>query len=148
MQMEIFKLEQDLELFCVTARSFPHDIKNAFDQLVKLIGETEGRTFFGISYQAGSNSIIYKAAVQESYKGEGVKLGCEPFTLKQGEYITETISNWMEDINSIGATFLKLGDSRPDTTFPCVEWYKGPDVMCMVRLDKAKNYKSGFPHGK
>ncbi len=138
--MEIFKLEQDRELFCVTARSFPHDIKNAFDQLVRLIGEIEGRTFFGISYQAGTNAIIYKAAVEEAHKGEGVRLGCESFTLQKGEYITETLKNWMEDPNSIGITFMKLGDSRPDTTFPCVEWYKGADVMCMVKLEE--NFKS------
>ena len=136
--MEIYKLENDLDLFCITARSFPHDIKNAFDQLVKLIGSTEGRTFFGISFEEEKGAIIYKAAVLESYTGEGDRLGCENFTMQKGEYITETIKDWMKDVSSIGKTFSKLGESRPDTTFPCIEWYKGPDVMCMVRLQSEK----------
>ena len=136
--MEVYSLENDLELFCVTARSFPHDIKEAFDQLVGLIGGIEGRTFFGISYQTEGGEIIYKAAVLELYKGEGELLGCERFLFEKGDYITETIPNWMEDPRSIGTTFRKLVDSLPDITFPCVEWYKGHDVMCMVRLEKAK----------
>lgn len=136
--MEIYTLEDDLDLFCVTAQSFPHDIKGAFDKLVSLIRGTEGRTFFGISYQTDAGEIIYKAAVLELCEGEGKMLDCELYRLEKGDYITETIKNWMQDIRSIGTTFRKLGDSLPDTTFPCVEWYKGQDVMCMVRLDPEK----------
>jgi len=136
--MEVYTLENDLELFCVTARSFPHEIKEAFDRLVRLIGGTDGRTFFGISYQTDRGEIIYKAAVQELQPGEGEELGCESFRLEKGDYITETLINWMEDPRSIGTTFMKMVDSLPETIFPCVEWYKGDDVMCMVRLEPAK----------
>ncbi len=136
--MEVFELENDMKMFCVTARSFPHDIKAAFDELVRLIKGTDGRTFFGISYQKESGSIIYKAAVLETYEGEGESLGCEPYILENGEYITETITDWMKDVSSIGTTFRRLVDSQPDTTFPCVEWYNGHDVMCMVKLETVK----------
>lgn len=134
--METYLLKEDLKLFCIKARSFPHDIKEAFDKLINLLPTTDGRTFFGISYQTSSGEIIYKAAVLESYEGEGVSLGCESYTVKKGEYLAETIYNWMKDVTSIGSAFRKMVDSRSDTTFPCVEWYQGDDVMCMVRIEK------------
>jgi hypothetical protein len=136
--MHTYHLENDLSLLCVKAESFPHDIKKAFDQLVALISGIEGRTFFGISYQLPSDEIIYKAAALELTEGEGEKLGCETYLLKKGKYICETLHNWMKDPSSIGACFKKMIDTRTDTVFPCVEWYKGPDVKCMVRLDQDK----------
>ena len=132
--MEVYTLKEDLKLFCVKAKSFPHDIAAAFDKLVKLLPTMEGRTFFGVSYQASSGEIIYKAAVLESYEGEGQKLGCEPYTVKKGEYVSEMIHHWRKDVTSIGAAFKRLTDSRTDTTFPCVEWYYNEDVMCMIRI--------------
>ena len=75
--MEIYQLEQDLKVFCVEAHSFPHDIAMAFEELVSRIGTTEGRTFFGVSYQTTGGIIIYKAAVLESFPHEGRMLGSE-----------------------------------------------------------------------
>ena len=136
--MEIYRLEKDLKLFSVQAESFPHDIKKAFDKLVSLLPGMEGRNFFGISYQTDSGEIIYKAAVEQTFEGEGEKLGCESLVLQKGEYISEMIHDWMKDVSSIGACFGKLVNSRPDIVFPCVECYMGPDVRCMVRLDDQK----------
>jgi hypothetical protein len=135
--MEIHELKEDMELFSVTAGSFPHDIGAAFHDLLSRLDDPEGRVFFGISYLADNCEIIYKAAVLEKFKGEGEKLGCEPLLIKKGKYIAETVFDWKKDIGSIGAVFRKLS-SRPDVSFPCIEWYKGEDVMCMIRLEPEK----------
>ena len=126
-----------MKIFCVTAKSFPYDIKGAFGSLISKLPSIEDRTFFGVSYQTMSGEMIYKAAVLESFNGESEQYACESFTIQKGEYITETLKNWRQDEESIGTTFKKLADARPDTTFPCVEWYQGQDVMCMVRIDKS-----------
>jgi len=136
--MEIFNLDKNLNLFSVTAESFPHDIGGAFHRLVNMLPDPAGRVFFGISYLTPECEIIYKAAVLESYEGEGKKLGCESLVVEKGKYISETIHDWKKDMGSIGATFRKLS-GRPDTLFPCVEWYRDEDVICMVRLATEKD---------
>jgi len=132
-----------MKIFCVTAKSFPYEIKQAFGSLINLLPSIENRTFFGIAYQNEQGEMIYKAAVLESFDGEAEKIGCEKFTIERGEYLSETLKNWKKDESLIGLTFKKFADSKYNATFPCVEWYQGDDVMCMVRLEKEKklNYK-------
>ena len=127
-----------MKIFCVTAKSFPYEIKQAFGLLINKLSNVEGRTFFGIAYQSEQGDMIYKAAVLESFEGEAEKLGCEKFTIEKGEYLTETLKDWKKDESQIGLTFRKFSDSKYNATFPCVEWYQGDDVMCMVRLEEEK----------
>ena len=126
-----------MKIFCVTAKSFPYEIKQAFGRLISMLSSIEDRTFFGIAYQNKMGDMIYKAAVLESYDGEGEKLGCEKFTIEKGEYLVETLKDWKRDESLIGLTFRKFSESKYNATFPCVEWYKGDDVMCMVKIDNA-----------
>ncbi len=124
-----------MKIFCVTAKSFPYEIKQAFGALINLLPTTEGRTFFGIAYQNNEGDMIYKAAVLESFEGEGKKLDCEEFTIEKGQYLTETLKDWKKDESMIGTTFKKFAESNYNAAFPCVEWYQGDDVMCMVKLE-------------
>ena len=140
--MEVYTLKNDLKTFCVTAKSFPYEIRQAFGTLISLLPSVNDRTFFGVSYQNHDGDMIYKAAVLESYDGEAEKLCCEKFTIEKGEYLTETLRNWKKDETLIGATFRKFADSNYHATFPCVEWYRGDDVMCMVKLDRTSQEKS------
>lgn len=136
--MENYSLENDLKVFCVKARSFPDGIKQAFLTLEEMLPTTDGRIFFGLSYME-DGVIVYKAAVLEAYEGEGEENGCETFTIKKGEYLTETITDWRKKAERIGYAFeTLLADPRLDTTFPCVEWYRDPDVMCMIRIAHTK----------
>ena len=132
--MKIFTIEKEMNIFCVRAKSFPYEIKQAFSTLVSLLPTPEGRTFFGIAYQDEEGMMVYKAAVLESFKGEAEKLGCEKFRIEKGDYLTETLRNWKKDETMIGTTFKKISESNYPTTFPCVEWYRGNNVMCMVKL--------------
>ncbi len=137
--MKEYNQPNDLKLFYVTATSFPDGIKAAFEKLEKIIGDTKGRTFFGISHGTKEGKIIYKAAVLEQYEGEGEGKGCETFILKEGEYLAETISDWRKRMELIGETFKKLlADPRLDPQSYCVEWYKNGEVMCMVGINPVK----------
>jgi hypothetical protein len=133
--MGIYELKNDMKVFCVQAKSFPNDIGKAFGTLIGLLPTIEGRTFFGVSYEGKNHDMIYNAAVLESFEGEGAEYGCETFTIKKGEYLTEMLKGWKKEEGSIGLTFRKMSEVRTDTVFPCVEWYQGEDVMCMVRID-------------
>ncbi|HEV8513305.1 MAG TPA: hypothetical protein VGQ59_08510 [Cyclobacteriaceae bacterium] len=133
--MEIYTLKNNIEIFCVTARSFPYEIKQAFAALINLLPTVEGRTFFGIAFEDKNGDMIYKAAVLESFGGEAEKLGCEKFIIEKGDYLTETLKDWKKDESLIGLTFKKFSESKYNATFPCVEWYQGNDVMCMVKLE-------------
>jgi len=133
--MKRFALEKQMNTFCIKAHSFPYEIKRAFAELIGKLAATEGRTFFGISYTDQSGEIIYKAAVLESFRGEGEGLGCETFVIPKGDYLTITIKDWKKDELQIGAAFRQLTATKFDFNFPCVEWYQGHDVMCMVKLE-------------
>jgi hypothetical protein len=137
--MEKYHLKEDVKIFSVIAKSFPEGIGEAFKTLEKKLPTKESRTFYGISSKNEKGVIIYKAAVSESFEGEGEQYGCESFIIKKGKYLTETLKDWRKNEKIIGDTFMKLlADPRLDTTFPCVEWYKGDDVICMVRIDPSK----------
>jgi hypothetical protein len=135
--METYNLTKDMRLLCQQATSFPAGIETAFKELEKKIGGRDGRTFFGIS-RGSKDGIEYKAAVLESFEGEAEKLGLETYIVKKGEYKTETIMNWMQNIPKMGQAFQELcADPNLDRNSYCVEWYKGEtEVMCMVRLEK------------
>jgi predicted transcriptional regulator YdeE len=138
--MEKYNLPENIKVFCATAKSFPEGIQEAFITLDKMLSK-EGRTFYGISYKNETGGIVYKAAVSESFEGEAEQYGFETFVINKGEYLTETIADWMRHIEVIGRTFEKLlEEPEYDESYPCVEWYKSDkELMCMVRTkpDKA-----------
>jgi len=134
--MKSIFLEQDIKVFYVTATSFPGGIQAAYQKLHSLIGSPESRKFFGISYPETPSKIIYKAAVEERYPGEGEQLGCETFVIKKGHYISIYIKDFMKDIPKIGQSFQEIfADQGIDPNGCCVEEYvNDKDVRCMVRL--------------
>lgn len=140
--MEVYELKNDIKVFCVQAKAFPYDIKDAFGTLIKKLPAVEGRTFFGISYENKHHKMIYNAAVLEAFEGEGRKYNCESFVIKKGKYLSETLKNWKQDASSIGQTFKRMSEQRNDVMFPCVEWYEGEDVRCMVKIAKVKELRS------
>jgi hypothetical protein len=132
--MEIFKIEKDIRLLTIKARSFPDTIKEAFDLLEKNVPYTDKRIFFGLSKPEGGK-IVYRAAITAEPEEEADQYKLEEFTLKQGIYLTEKINNWMNAPQQIGPVFEKLlQDSRLDLSSYCVEWYQGNDVLCMVKI--------------
>jgi len=130
--METFILEKDIAVLYVTADSFPQGIEAAFDRIKQLV-PAEGRILFGLSAPEGG-PIVYKAAVEEKAKGEAEKYGCQETVIKKGKYIVSELKNWKEHVTEIGKIFDRLINSRPDLVAPCVEWYHGKDVRCMVRI--------------
>ncbi len=135
--METYVLNDDIKLVCVYATSFPEGITDAHEKLLALLSTQNNRKFYGISYPRGKGKIIYKAAAEESFGGEGDQLNLETFLVKKGEYIGSRIVNYADHLESIGKTFQKiLQDPRIDPHGCCVEKYLNEkDVQCMVRLE-------------
>ncbi len=139
--MEKYLLENDINLICITAKSFPEGILDSFDALHKVLqssNESIRRNLFGISYLGRDNKIIYKAAAQEAFDGEAWKLNCETYTVRKGIYNSIFISDFMSDIQSIGKAFNQLlSEPGIDMDGCCVEMYvNDKDVRCMVRLNQ------------
>ncbi len=133
--MERYNLEEDVKVFCATAKSFPENIQEAFITLEKMLSK-EGRTFYGISFKNEKSVVVYKATVSESFKGEAKKYGFESFMITKGAYLTETITEWRKKTRAIVNAVHKLhADPNSDDSFPCVQWYKSnKEVMCMVKV--------------
>ncbi len=138
--METYILENDIKVFCVTAKSFPNGIMEAFEKLHASVKTGDRGRQFGISRPNSKGQIVYKAALEELREGDAERFGCEPFVIKKGSYIFVDSLNFMKDLPSIGKAFHEL-TSQPgiDPNGYCVEWYLNQnDVRCMVRLDDNK----------
>jgi hypothetical protein len=133
--MESIRLDKNLQLICVRAASFPTGIKEAFEKLRQRDPSIGTRTFYGISH-GSENGIVYWAAVEEAFEGEGAALGLEPYTLKKGVYATETLENINSNEDQIGQAFGRLlKNPKLDRYGECIERYKNEaEVLCMVRL--------------
>lgn len=137
--METYYLPEDIKLVCVTAKSFPDGVMEAFEKLEKLLPPDEGRNLYGISYPDKNYNIIYKASA-ESFGKETKNPGLENFTILSGTYISIYIADFMSDMNGVRNAFNTL-ISYPliDPEGCCVETYVNQkDVRCMVRLDPNK----------
>lgn len=137
--MELYHLKDGIRVCCVTASSFPQGIQAAFEKLHSILPSLEGRILYGLS-RPENGTIVYKAAATETYEGEAVQYGCEPYVIPKGSYHTVLIKDFMKNVAAIGETFQQLiADPKIDPQGYCVEVYNNDkDVLCMVRLDPAQ----------
>ena len=128
-------LKNDIKVFGLHVQSFPNGIDKAFDELIKKTGDSAGnRNYYGIS-EFKNGKMYYYAAAEEKQDGEAEKFNYESYTIKGGEYFTETLKNWRAQTNCIKDIFSEMmQDNRVDKMKPCVEWYKNDEEMlCMVK---------------
>ena len=143
--MKKHELTEDIAVLYVPAESFPGGIQPAFDKLEERLSSKNNRKFFGISWPDQHGQILYKAAAEEKYDGEGKIYELDTFTIKKGTYISELIEDYKNNLPLIGTTFRQLlQHPELDTNSYCLEWYKGNDVLCMVKLDPAKKERSAI----
>ena len=133
---EIYKLNEDVQTFCVMAHAFPGDAQGCHARLRALLPTTAGRVFYGISHGDADGNIIYRAAVAEKFEGEAEQYSCERFTILAGQYLSQTIMQWQQNMGSMGAIFQEMiHDPRLDPMGYCVEWYKSDtELLCMAKL--------------
>jgi hypothetical protein len=134
--MEKYYIDKDVKVFYVTATSFPEGVGGAFQKLLSFLPKPNERVLYGISSLNEKGEIIYKAAVEESFQGEGEQNGCETYVIKKGEYSSELLLDWRKDESIIGRTFQRLL-KHPDLNKNgyCLEIYSNEkDVRCLVPL--------------
>jgi predicted transcriptional regulator YdeE len=133
--MEKLELREEIQLICFPAVSFPDGVEEAFSQLERKVQNTGDRVLFGISHGTKTGGITYKAAVKENFEGEARQLALDGFTIPKGTFLSTTVKNWKSNIEKMTAVFTNLlADPRLDTSCPCIEWYQGNDVVCMVKI--------------
>jgi len=135
--MENFEIAEDIQVYCIKAKSFPEGTLEAHQQLHSLIELSTERNYYGISSPTPPNSeIVYKAAVT-ALPGEDLSsLYLEIYTIKAGKYCYFDIPDFMNNIPEIETSFSKLIQLKNiDPEGACVEWYKNDDsCRCMVRV--------------
>lgn len=126
-----------LKVFGVHVKTFPFGIGAAFDALMNRMSGDRNRSYFGISELSLNGDILYYAAAEEMFEGEAKQYGYDIYIVKQGEYLTVTVTDWKKKTACIKDVFeAMLDDHRIDKRNPCIEWYKNEDEMvCMVKLD-------------
>jgi hypothetical protein len=133
--MMIVAIETDRKVFGEQVKTFPDKISEAFNSLMQKIPGGNQRSYYGISW-IEDGVIQYYAAAEQKSEGEALLYGAREFTLRGGDYLIETLNDWMLKVDSIKGIFeIMMEDSRIDTTSPAIEWYKSDKEMwCMMRL--------------
>ncbi len=133
--MEKFKLDKDIKVMYVTAKSFPEGIMDALNEIRSIVPDSNKRNLFGIS-RPENGKIVYRAGLEELEKDESKKYSCESTVIPKGEYISITVKDYTKNIQSIGNAIHKL-IAHPDIESEghCIEWYlNDKDMRCMVKL--------------
>jgi hypothetical protein len=135
--MEKYNIDRDIKVFYVTAASFPLGVGGAFQKLLSFLPKPNERVLYGISAPNEKGEIIYKAAAEESFQGEGEKNGCETYIIKKGEYWGELLPDWRKNESIVGETFRKLLKHPDlDKSGYCLEIYPNEkDVRCLVPIN-------------
>src|SRR5215471_19149060 len=97
--MEIINQNQNITLMGKQVKGFPSGVDKAFHDLIQKFGEK--RDYYGISWCEKDNSITYFAMTSESKPGEAKEQQLDSFTIEKGEYETQSIHNWRDQINCI-----------------------------------------------
>jgi hypothetical protein len=133
--MPTFSLDQPIELFCVTAASFPKEVQKAFRKLHDLIPADKPRDSFGLSWLGEDGQILYKAAIQEADPGELAAHDLETYVIRSGTYLYHDIPDFMNHISEIGSVFQELTrHPEIDPQGAAIEWYMRDVCRCMVAL--------------
>ena len=134
--METYIQQEDITVFGKQVRTFPNGIPQAFEALMKDVGE--GRVFYGISWLDDKDSVVYYAAAAEKFAGEAKQFSFETFVIEKGEYYSQALHNWMSNTDKIKEFFSSLMPQIwPDRSHPCIEWYQSNiDKLCMVKVPK------------
>lgn len=132
--MENFKIEKDINVVYINAKSFPDGVLAAHQKLHSIVPFTKERGYFGISYGNTEGGIIYKASAEIL---EGEKYDLEIFTIKKGNYLSVILKDYQKDISNIGKTFQKMmTNPRIDANGYCLEIYlNDKDMQCLVKLN-------------
>jgi|SRR6218665_4009174 len=134
--MDNYTIDKNIRTICVTADSFPDGIEEAHQKLHAMLTPIDRRQFFGISWPGTDGEMIYKAAASEMQTGEAEHLHAETFTIKEGPYNSFYITDYRENLDSIGKAFdLLTAEHETDPNGYCLEWYiNEKDVKCLVPL--------------
>jgi hypothetical protein len=110
-------------------------VGGAFSTLNAKLAGDNNRQLYGISHPAPNGVIIYRAAAQEAYPGEGKEKGLEIFLIRKGTYISLYLTDWKKDEVNIGRSFGKLlAYPGIDPNGYCLEIYNDNNVRCLVPL--------------
>lgn len=134
--MEIKNLPEDINVLYIKAESFPAGIRAAHEKLHSLVNEEHKRRYFGISWLNKNNEIEYLAAAEVLYPNEPEKYGCNTFTIRKGEYISETLIDWCKPEGRVASVFRELLKHPDlDKNGYCLEIYlNDKDMECLVKL--------------
>ena len=136
--MKTIQIPEDIPLVCVKASSFPDGVMDAHRKLHSLISHDKPRRNYSVSYMGRNGEIDYMAGSEIIEAKDNTLPGTEKFTVRKGDYISEPIHNYMQNIPAIGQTFqqmLKRTDIDPNGY--CLEHYlDDKTVVCMVPLEQ------------
>lgn len=134
--MEKYYIDRDISVFYVSATTFPQGVGAAFQKLLSMLPHPNTRLLYAISFPNEKGQIVYRAAVEAAFPGEGEQNGCETFVIKKGEYWSALLLDWRKDESIVGRTFQQLlQHPQLDKQGYCLEIYPNEkDIRCLVPL--------------
>jgi predicted transcriptional regulator YdeE len=138
--METLILVEDVHTWGARVSSFPKDIGEAFDELIKAARGGDKRSCYGISYMDDAGGIFYFAAIEEQ-TADDISDSCyQRYTIPRGQYLAVTIQDWRQKTDAVKDVFNEMmQDERFEQCTHCIEWYKDDrEMVCMLQANPAK----------
>lgn len=132
--MEKITLKSPVQLVAKQVKTFPLGIGQTFDSLATTLPSGMERAYYGISWME-NDKVIYYAAAEQKENAEINKYALEPWTIESGDYLSVSVINWRDKLDTIKDVFHNLMENTAtDKTKPCIEWYQSDEKMlCMMR---------------
>lgn len=131
--MKLYEQTEEVSLIGIHVTTFPNGIKEAFDDLMKVFGNSQ--PYYGVSWMDTNNNVQYYAMTKERIPKDGKQYTYEHLILPKGYYETETVQDWLSKTHCIKDIFQSLmKNDTPSKNRPCIEWYQSDkEMVCMIK---------------
>lgn len=138
--MDTYTLMKPVTLIGFHVNNFPQGVQAAFSKLMEQFDKQGQHSYYGLSHMDEKGKIYYYAATEQSQTGEEKEYGYEKYTIPKGEYLSETLVDWLSKTDCIKDIFHEMmQDPRADLTKQCIEWYKNDkEMICLMAIDPTK----------
>lgn len=134
--MEPFVLEEDINVFGITAKSFTDGVLHARQEFYAIVPHSPDRSYFCISQSDGNGGLIYIVAAIELWDGELQGPDLQPFVIPKGKYLSVVLTDYRQNTSKIKEAFRDLA-AYPgvDPNGIGLEWYlEANECKCLVKM--------------
>lgn len=134
--MEPLVLEEDINVFGITVKSYPDGVLYAHQELHAIVPHSPDRSYFYISQSDGNGGLIYIVAAIELWEGELRNPDLQSFVIPKGKYLSVVLTDYHQNASKVKEALHDLA-AYPgvDPDGIGLEWHlEANECKCLVKM--------------